>query len=319
VSKLSGRRILVTGASGLVALPVAIELAKSNEVYAVARFSDPKQKRMLEAAGARPIAFDLANPDLSALPRSVDIVINYAVLPFSNKEHYNVNAGAAGRLARRYRDCEAFVQGSTGSLYAYQGERPLSEDDPYGLHSSAEPYAASKIAAEFLLKHLCEDYRLPMVMIRIFSFYGPRGGGVTQRLDQVARGEPVSVYPGVRNVHTPLFEDDYVEKTIAAVGIAKTPVEIINVGGTEAVTTQEYCEMAGEILGKKPIFVENSRAWPIWADTTKMVRLLGPNKVQIREGVRRTLETAQEHRVTMHHVIGEPTDKAAAGSAARRK
>jgi nucleoside-diphosphate-sugar epimerase len=307
MAQLSGRRILVTGASGLVALPVAIELAKSNEVYAVARFSDPKQKRMLEAAGARPIAFDLANPDLSPLPRSVDVVINYAVLPFSNNEHYNVNAGAAGRLARRYRDCEAFVHGSTGSLYAYQGERPLSEDDPYGLHSSAEPYAASKIAAEFLLKHLCEDYRLPTVIIRIFSFYGPRGGGVTQRLDQVARGEPVSVYPGVRNVHTPLFEDDYVEKTIAAAGIARTPAEIINVGGTEAVTTQQYCEMAGEILGKKPIFVENSRAWPIWADTTKMVRLLGPNRVKVREGVRRTLEGAQEQRVTAHHVIGEPT------------
>ena len=36
--------------------------------------------------------------------------------------------------------------------------------------------------------------------------------------------------------------------------------------------------MAGEMLGKKPIFVENSRAWPIWADTTKMVKLLGPSR-----------------------------------------
>ena len=79
----------------------------------------------------------------------------------------------------------------------------MREDDPYGLHSSAENYAASKIAAEFLLKHLSVDYQLPVVMVRIFSFYGPRGGGVTQRIDQVTRGEPVSVYPGVRNVHTP--------------------------------------------------------------------------------------------------------------------
>ena len=306
--QLSGRRVLVTGASGLVAFPVAVALARTNEVFAVARFSDPKQKRMLEAAGARAISFDLANPDLSPLPRSVDVVINYAVLPFSNPQHYNVNAGAAGRLARRYRDCEAFVHGSTGSLYAYQGERPLREDDPYGLHSSAEPYAASKIAAEFLLQHLSEDYRMPTVMIRIFSFYGPRGGGVTQRIDQVARGEPVSVYPGVRNVHTPLFEDDYVEKTIAAVGIARSPAEIVNVGGTEAVTTQEYCEMAGEILGKKPTFVENSRAWPIWADTTRMVRLLGPNKVSVREGVRRVIESARERLPTAHHVIGQPGD-----------
>ena len=306
MAQLSGRRVLVTGASGLVALPVARELAKSNEVYAVARFSDPKQKRLIEEAGARAIAFDLADHDLSPLPKEVDVVINYAVLPFTIKEHYDVNAGAAGRLARRYRGCQAFVQGSTGSLYQYQGERPLREDDPYGLHSSAEPYAASKIAAEFLLKHLSEDYQMPTTLVRIFSFYGPRGGGVTQRIDQVARGEPVSVYPGVRNVHTPLYEDDYVEKTIAAVGIAKVGAEIINVGGTEAVTTQEYCEMAGELLGKKPIFVENSKAWPIWADTTKMVKLLGPNKVSVREGVRRSVEASQTQRVSKHHVIGEP-------------
>ena len=308
MAQLSGKRVLVTGASGLVALPVAVELAKSNEVYAVARYSDPEQKRIIEAAGAQAIAFDLADEDLSPLPKSVDVVINYAVLPPSHPRHYDVNAGATGRLARRYRDCEAFVHGSTGSLYQYQGERPLREDDPYGLHSWAEPYAASKIAAEYLLKHLSEDYQMPTVMVRIFSFYGPRGGGVTQRVDQVARGEPVSVYPGVRNVHTPLYEDDYVEKTIAAAGIAKVGAEIINLGGSEAVTTQEYCLMAGEMLGREPIFVENSKAWPIWADTTKMEKLLGSSRVSVREGVRRSVEAAQEQRVTTHHVIGEPAD-----------
>jgi nucleoside-diphosphate-sugar epimerase len=307
MTQLSGRRVLVTGASGVVAFPVAVELAESNEVYAVARFSDPEQRRRLEAAGARTIAFDMAEHDLSPLPKSVDVVVNYGVLPPSHKDAYEVNAGAAGRLASRYRDCEAFVHGSTGSLYQYQGERPLREDDAYGLHSSTENYAASKIAAEFLLKHLSVEYRMPTVIVRIFSFYGPRGGGVTQRIDQVAQGLPVSVYPGVRNIFTPMYEDDYVAKTIAAAGIAKTPAEIVNLGGTEPVTTQEYCEMAGELLGKKPVFVENSRAWPIWADTSKMVELLGPCRVSMREGVRRVVEAGQEARLgDKHHVIGAP-------------
>ncbi len=306
MSGLSGKRVLITGASGLVALPVAVELAKRNEVFAVARYSSPEQKRLIEQSGARAVTFDLANPDLSALPPSVDIVINYAVLPPNHKDAYEVNTGATGRLARRYRDCEAFVHGSTGSLYEYQGERPLREDDPYGLHSSAENYAASKIGAEFLLRHLSEDYQLPVTIVRIFSFYGPRGGGVTQRVDQVARGLPVSVYPGVRNVHTPLYEDDYVAKTIAAAGIARIGAEIVNVGGSEAVTTQEYCQMAGEILGVEPKFVENSRAWPIWADTTKMEKLLGPSTVSVREGIRRVIEASDARLGTAHHVIGQP-------------
>jgi UDP-glucuronate 4-epimerase len=308
MAHLSGKRVLVTGASGLVALPVARELAKDNEVFAVARWSDPAQKRLVEEAGATAVTFDLADEDLSPLPKAIDVVINYAVLPFTHKDAYSVNAGAVGRLARRYRDAEAFVQGTTGSLYEYQGERPLREDDPYGLHSSIENYSASKIAAEFLLRHISEDYELPVTLVRIFSFYGPRGGGVTQRIDQVAQGLPVSVYPGVRNLHTPLYEDDYVEKTLAAASIAKAPAEIINVGGTEAVTTQDYCEIAGELLGKAPIFVENSKAWPIWADTSKMVRLLGPNRVSVRDGVRRLVEAGQRARVSQHHVIGEPAD-----------
>ena len=145
-------------------------------------------------------------------------------------------------------------------------------------------------------------------MIRIFSFYGPRGGGVTQRVDQVLRGEPVSVYPGVENWHTPLYEDDYVEKTIAAARIARVGAEVINVGGSEVVTTQDYCRMAGEMVGREPIFVENGKSWPIWADTTRMEKLLGPSKVSVREGVRRVIESAGERLPNAHHVLGQPED-----------
>jgi nucleoside-diphosphate-sugar epimerase len=305
--EISAKKVLITGASGVVAFPVAVELAKSNEVYAVARYSDLEQKRLLDSLGVRTISFDMADPDLSPLPKAADMVINYGVLPPGHKDAYEVNVAATGRLASRYRNCQAFIHGSTGSLYEYQGERPLREEDPYGLHASIENYSASKIAAEFLLKHLSVEYGMPTVLIRIFSFYGPRGGAVTQRIDRVAKGLPVSVYPGVRNVYSPLFEGDYVAKTIAAASIAKAPAEIINVGGTEPVTVQEYCEIAGELLGREPVFVENSRAWPIWADTTKMVRLLGPNRFSIREGIRRVVESGAEARLAgKAHVVGTP-------------
>ena len=100
---LSGLRVLVTGASGLVAFPVAAELAKANEVHALARWSDPEQKRMMEATGARTVTFDLANKDLSSLP-DVDVVINYAVLPQQYPQSYEVNTAATGRVSANSRE-----------------------------------------------------------------------------------------------------------------------------------------------------------------------------------------------------------------------
>ncbi len=113
----------------------------------MARWSDPSQKRLVEASGAQAVTFDLANPDLSSLPGDVDVVINYAVLPpnFGNMA-YDVNTGATGRLARKYRDAEAFVHGSTGSLYEYQGERPLPRTIPMACTARARTMPPARSA-----------------------------------------------------------------------------------------------------------------------------------------------------------------------------
>ena len=45
---LQGAKSLITGPTGQVAFPIARELAKANDVYAVARFGDPKRREMPE-------------------------------------------------------------------------------------------------------------------------------------------------------------------------------------------------------------------------------------------------------------------------------
>jgi nucleoside-diphosphate-sugar epimerase len=297
-SGVSGKRVVVTGASGLMGFPIAMALARDNEVTAVARFGGAGQDaKALQEAGARVVTFDLADPDLSPLPNDADLVFHFGAMtafprsPADRELQMDINVGATGRLALRYRECTAFVHASA-SVYQFHGERPLREDDPPGLITGLENYCASKVSAEQLLRFLSQEHRIPTVMLRISSCYGPRGGSIPGRIFRVLAGEPVMIYAGVPNRYRPMYETDYVEKAIASVAIAAVPAETINFAGSETCTIEEYCAIAGEIGGQEPILQESPEAiYPIWPDVSKMERLLGPTKVTPREGVRLVIES----------------------------
>ena len=52
----------------------------------------------------------------------------------------------SGELLHHCRSAKGFVLCSTGSIYAYQGQRPLTEIDPPGVPLRAQ-YSISKVAA----------------------------------------------------------------------------------------------------------------------------------------------------------------------------
>jgi UDP-glucuronate 4-epimerase len=279
-----------------------MELARNNEVTAVARFGGASHDaKALADAGARVVPFDLADADLSPLPDEADAVFHFSAMTafprtVADRElQMEVNVRATGRLAVRYRTCSAFVHASA-SVYQFHGERPLTEDDPPGLITGLENYCASKIAAEELLQFLSREYEIPTVMLRISSCYGPRGGSIPGRIFRVLAGQPVVIYPGIPNRYSPMYETDYVEKAIASVRIASVPPETINFAGSEPCTIEEYCAIAGDISGKEVRLTKSPDAiYPIWPDVSKMERLLGKTKVSPREGVRLVIESGPNY------------------------
>ncbi|TAL04499.1 MAG: NAD(P)-dependent oxidoreductase [Rhodospirillaceae bacterium] len=301
----SGLNILVTGASGMMGLPIAIALAKRNTVFGVARFSSAAEEKTLRQASVETIRLDFSNPDMSRLPRRIDVVYHLGAMigapaerPENRQAAYEANAYSAARLMTRYRDCMAFIHGSSGSTYAYQGERPLREDDPFGLHTGLETYTTSKIGAEFIVQALAREWTVPTAILRIFSPYSVRGGAITMRVDQMAAGRAVTLYPGAPNRYCPIYEDDYVRKAIRAIGIVKTPPEVVNFCGTVTTTIEEYCAIAGRYLGKAPRFENTSKLYPIWPDTTKSLELLGPDRVSLEDGIRRVVEAGPGARLS---------------------
>ena len=78
---LSNSKILITGPTGQVALPVVEHFAKIADVYALARFKKQQDRDNIEALGATVLQADLADrASLQQIPNDFDYVLNFAVV-----------------------------------------------------------------------------------------------------------------------------------------------------------------------------------------------------------------------------------------------
>jgi UDP-glucuronate 4-epimerase len=289
---LDGEKILITGATGKIAFPIARALARRNEVWGAARLSRPGDVDKLKAAGIRPLPLDVSTGDLSAVPADFTYVFHAAVDPGGGEWQACVqtNAHNSGKLLHHLRNAKGFVYCSTGSIYKYQGQRPLKESDGPGVPLRAN-YSFSKIAAEAVCTWVAEQFKIPLTIIRICSTYGPEGGAPFDRLQLMLQGKPVRLHPDTPNNYNPIYEDDYVELGIRAMEVAATPPIVVNWGGSETVSAEDYCAYMGELVGVKPIFEYTPEAHtPLWPDVTYMHQVLGRTKVPWRDGFRRMIE-----------------------------
>jgi nucleoside-diphosphate-sugar epimerase len=234
----------------------------------------------------------VASFDFGQLPEGITHVFHAAAYlgregaPWT--QYFETNAQGSGRLLSACAGA-AFVYCSTGSAYAYQGRRPLREDDPPGVHLGE--YSLSKVAGEQVVRFASMQTGTPLTIIRIFSTYGPEGGTPVNRLRRILRGEEIVLYPDRPNNYNPIFEDDYVRLGIRALQVASTDPVVVNFAGSETVSAEDYCTYLGELVGREVrIRYDPSAPWPIWPDVTRMHAVLGRAEVPWREGMRRVAE-----------------------------
>jgi nucleoside-diphosphate-sugar epimerase len=287
-------RVLVTGATGRVGFPLARALAQRHDVFGLARCQGEGDRARLEGAGVVPIEADVATMDLGRLPAGITHVFHAAARlgrEAQDKDWQQVfatNAHASGRLVAACAGA-SFVYCSTGSAYEYQGQRPMREDDPPGVHLGA--YSLSKIAGEAVVRYAAEVAGSPLIIIRIFSTYGPEGGTPVNRLRRIMRGEAIVLHPDAPNHYNPVYEDDYVRLAVRALQVASPDPVVVNFAGSETVSAEEYCAYLGELVGRPALIRYDPGApWPIWPDVTRMHEVLGRTQVPWREGMRRVAD-----------------------------
>ena len=307
-AQLSGEKILITGATGQVANPVAKALARDNEVWAVARFGSAGARRDLEEAGVRCAVVDLAAGDYSAVPDDVTYGLHFARASVGEwGADLDTNVGGLASLMEFCQNAKAFLHCSSTAVYQPNGNTPrFKEDDPLGDNHRVyesflpdmETYSITKIAAEGAARWGARRFDLPTTIARLNVPYGGAFSWPAFHLDMMMRDQAVPVYVEEPSEYNPIHDDDILAMIPAMLDIASVPVTTVNWGGNDVVSIQEWCAYLGELTGVEPKFFPTDQTLAsVSIDTTRMDALVGKTTVHWKDGFRRIVEAKYPDRL----------------------
>jgi UDP-glucuronate 4-epimerase len=324
----AAKHVLLTGGAGFIGSHVAEALLRRglqlSVIDSLDDFYSPAAKRAnLEVV--RKVGnfsfdeFDLC--DFDALRQAIsklrpDTIIHLAaragVRPsIENPQLYErVNVGGTVNLLELARQLgvKRFIFGSSSSVYGVTNRVPFAEDDP--CLRPISPYAATKLAGEFLCHTYAHLYGISTVCLRFFTVYGPR-----QRPDLAIRkfaslmeaGKPIPVFGDGTMGRDYTFVDDTVAGVLAALDYefpsGGTPFDTFNLGNSHPVSLNELIETLERVTGR--VAIRDCRPLqpgdvPItWANTDKAARMLGYRPAtSLEEGLKKFVNwvRGQENR-----------------------
>jgi nucleoside-diphosphate-sugar epimerase len=296
---LEGKKILVSGAGGQIALPLCEYLAPHNEVWGIARFSEQATRERLEKAGVTTRVVDLGRPDFSEVPEDFDYLLHLAAFlgPGTDYETaLGINADGTGALLAHCRHAAAALVMGTGSVYDPNPDpwHLYTETDPLGDgHLPSVPtYSISKIAEEAVARTCARLSNLPIVIARMNVAYGANGGLAIFHLDSVVTDRPIAVRWDPAP-YSPIFQDDINEQVEPILAAASVPATIVNWGGDEVVTVQEWSHYFGELTGRTPRFDLGPSPGThrgVALDVSRRLALTGPCRTSWRQGMKAAYE-----------------------------
>jgi CDP-glucose 4,6-dehydratase len=320
------KRALVTGAHGFVASHLAQALLEGGVEVRILDRPDP---RVADVGGPRRSALELlgigdevelAEADLrdaegvDAAVADCDSVFHLAaqtivgVARESPLETLEVNVRGAWNVfeACRAHSVERVVFASSDKAYGASPELPYREDFPL---RAANPYDASKAAADIVARSYAHAYGVPIAVTRFANIYG--GGDlnfsrlIPEAVVAVLEGRP----PLIRSDGSPerdfLHVDDAVSAYLAiaeALDTGRATGEAFNAGGEKPHSVREVVDLIAaaaeaaiepEYLGVGTPDGEIDRQY---VDSTKLRELTGWRPlVELPDGLRRTLEWYRSH------------------------
>ncbi|HZE98360.1 MAG TPA: NAD-dependent epimerase/dehydratase family protein [Planctomycetota bacterium] len=221
-------------------------------VIGVARFSDPRSREALEAAGVRAVPCDLLDraqvlrlPDAGAVISAVGQKFGTTGAECGT---WATNAYLPGLIAERYKGVPTMAF-STGNVYPLVpvASGGATEDTPPG---PVGEYAQSALGRERMFEYFSRRDGTPTSVYRLNYAVELRYGILLEIALKVWSGTPLDVRMGHVNV---IWQGDANAIALRMLSLGQSPPRIFNVTGTGVLSVRELAGRFGELLGKKPV------------------------------------------------------------------
>jgi nucleoside-diphosphate-sugar epimerase len=323
-------RLLVTGGTGFIGSHLAEEgRRRGADVVVLGLTGRPEEQAnaaLLSRAGVEVLAGSITDAELCRRAvRGATHIFHLAVAMREggkDDEFFeSINLDGTRHLleAASIQRVERFVYCSTIGIYGHKAAGITREDSPL---APGNIYERTKVSAELLVRDFAEHCRVPSVILRPADVYGPRDQRLLKLFKGVARGRFPLFGSGKGRRHM-VYVDDVVSAFFKACERDEALGEGLIVAGPSACTLRELLAEIAHATGSKrygvrlplaPMLglaaaVEDVSAAlgidpPIYRrrmdffhsdsefDTSRARRVLGwEPKVDLREGIRRTLES----------------------------
>lgn len=260
--------VFVTGGAGFIGSAFARLLLAETADYKITNFDaltyagNPDNLEGLDESRHRFVHGNIADPEAvhAALGENIHAIVNFAAESHVDRsianaaEFLRTNITGTQVLldAARTRGVKRFIQVSTDEVMGSLPEDDaafFTEGSPFAPNS---PYAASKAAAEHLVRAAHHTFGLDTVVTRCGNNYGPRQFPekfLPLVFSNALRDEPIPVYGDGQNVRDWIYVEDHCRAILLAIEKGR-PGAVYNVGARNERHNIEVVESLLDSLGK---------------------------------------------------------------------
>jgi len=262
----------------------ADEAGVRKRIVGVARFSNPRVREELEAAGVETICADLLDEEqLQALPELPNVIYMAARKFGTTGNEYltwALNTYLPGRVAERLRRSR-IVAFSSGNVYplvpiAHGGPTEATPPDPVG------EYAQSVLGRERMFEYFSARYGTPVTLLRLNYAIDLRYGVLVDLALKVYQRQPVNLAMGQVNV---IWQGDANSVALRAFRLCQSPPAVLNVTGPETVSVRSLAWKFARRFGVEPIFEGTEAPTALLSDASLCHRLFGYPEVTLEQMV----------------------------------